>query len=164
MIINITKYSLTLYKKLNQHLFWTTQFKMSVLAIIPIIITGIALLLLNEMTLFYITLGIVGLLLLGTFAVLVIQNSSITRASVKYPNKQLHYHFNGTEFKVIVKTEDTKLEEVIKYKDIKKIKTNKKYMFIYLSKTDLYVVDKRGFESADDYRGLLDLFKDRFLV
>ena len=164
MILNTTKYSLILYKSLNQHLFWTTQFKMSILATLPIVIIAVALYFLNEMILLYVSVGIVGILLATTFVFLLFENASITRASVKYPNKELKYQFNGKNFTVTVKTTDTKTKEVINYKDIKKVKTTKKYIFIYLSKTDLYVVDKHGFESTDDYRGILDLFKDRFLI
>ena len=78
----------------------------------------------------------------------------------------MKYQFNGKNFTpVTVKTTDTKTKEVINYKGHKKSKTTKKYIFIsLLVKDDLYVVDKHGFESTDDYRGLLDLFKDLFLV
>ena len=164
MILNTTKYSLILYKSLNQHLFWTTQFKMSILATLPIVIIAVALYFLNEMIMLYVSVGIVGILLATTYAVLLFENSSISRASIKYPNKELKYQFNGKDFLVTVKTTDTKTEETIHYKDIKKVKKTKKYLFIYLSKTDLYVVDKSGFENIDDYYGILDLFKDRFLI
>ncbi|WP_052591340.1 YcxB family protein [Paracholeplasma brassicae] len=164
MIYNTTHYSSNLYKRLNQHLFWSTQFKMSLLAVLPILVMAIALYFMGENVIFFVSLGLIGVLLISTFMLLFFENTSISNASRKYPEKKLYYEFNGKDFKVIVRTEDTKTEEVITYNEIKRVKTNKKYMFIYLSKKDLYVVDKRGFETLDDYRGIHDLFKDRFLV
>lgn len=164
MINNTTHYSTGLYKRLTQHLFWTSQFKISITALVPILIIAVALLVLDKMAIFMVSLIIAILIISVTFFALLYEMISVEKSKDKYPEKKLKYEFNGKEFKVSVKVNGKREDQTIMYDDIKQVKTNKKYMFIYLKNKELYVVDKRGFESLDDYRGIHDLFKDRFLV